>query len=409
MAIISVKKAHATIRRSIKKTGFEEILLKEISGRTLAKNILACFPQPRFDNSAMDGFTVRAEDTIKADNNSPIKLSLKGVIAAGETADFEIFSGECSQIMTGAKIPIGANAVIKVEDTSGFQTKDSVKIFSEVKVGENIRYQGEEISTGDTIIEAGTLLGPGEVGILASFGFNNIEVHRKPKISIFATGDELVEPGLQLEDGQIYNSNLPIFKELSQKMGADIINTEILKDDKDSLTSFLSNSLKNSNLIVSSGGVSMGKHDYVRDVFLELGVKEHFWRVAQKPGGPFFFGTKNDVMIFGLPGNPVSSFICFMEYVWPAYKLMSGQNSMKKIIAVLDRSFPCDEFKHRFLTGVVREHQGELIATPSKKLGSHMLSSFLGSNAIIEAPPGQSSLDPGEPVTVSLLPWCDLH
>ena len=405
----SVKEAHATIRRNIKKTGFEKIHLKQTSGRTLAKNLLACFPQPRFDNSAMDGFAVRAEDTLEADNNFPAKLFLKGVIAAGETPTFEILAGECCQIMTGAKIPIGANAVVKVEDTSGFKTKDVVEIFSEAKVGKNIRYEGEEISNGDTLLDAGTLLGPGELGIAASFGYNEIEVYRKPKISIFATGDELVEPGMRLEDGQIYNSNLHIFEELSQKMGADIINAEILKDDKDSLITFLSNSLKNSHLIVSSGGVSMGKHDYVRDALLELGVKEHFWRVAQKPGGPFFFGTKKDVMIFVLPGNPVSSFICFMEYVWPSCELMSGRNPMKKITAILDHSFPRDGFKHRFLTGVVREHQGELIASPSKKIGSHMLSSFLGSNAIIEAPPGKSSLGPGAPVLVSLLPWCDLY
>ena len=152
----------------------------------------------------------------------------------------------------------------------------------------------------------------------------------------------------------------------------------------------------------------MGKHDYVRDVFLEIGVEEHFWRVAQKPGGPFFFGTGGGTLIFGLPGNPVSSFICFMEYVWPVCELMSGLKPAEKVTATLETSFPREPIKHRFLPGTIRADKGRLKASPTEKLGSHMFSSSIGANALLEAAPGKSPLEPGAHVSARPLPWCGL-
>ena len=266
----------------------------------------------------------------------------------------------------------------------------------------------EEIEKGKTLLEPGTRLGAGEIGVAATFGYGEIEAYLYPRVALFATGDELIEPGKVLGNGQIYNSNLHVFAELSKRVGAEISEREVLKDNRESLKSFLKGTLGSSDLIVSSGGVSMGRHDYVRDVFLELGVKEHFWRVAQKPGGPFFFGTAGETLIFGLPGNPVSSFICFMEYVWPVCELMSGLNPAEKVTAKLEISFPREPVKHRFLPGTVRETEGRLNALPTEKLGSHMFSSSIGANAILEAAPGESNLGPGEPVLARLLPWCSL-
>ncbi len=409
MAVISVQEAQATIRRSVRVAESENVSLTEVCGRVLAREIKASFPQPRFDNTAMDGFAVRAADTEGANRDSPVLLVLKGVIPAGGKVDFEIGHGECCQIMTGAPMPSGADAVVKVEDTSGFETTESVEIFAAVEEGENVRYSGEEISEGEILLEAGTRLGAGEIGVAATFGYGEVVVYRRPRIALFATGDELIEPGLALGDGQIYNSNLHVFAELSDRVGAEITDREVLKDNRDSLISFLKGALAGSDLIVSSGGVSMGRHDYVRDVFLELGVEEHFWRVAQKPGGPFFFGTTDETLIFGLPGNPVSSFICFMEYVWPACELMSGLAPAKKVTAILETPFPREPVKHRFLTGNVRQKDGRLTASATDKLGSHMFSSSIGANAVLEAAPGKSPLEPGAPVEARLLPWSNLR
>lgn len=405
MAVISVSEAQATIRRFVRDTGAEEIPLTEASGRVLAREISASFPQPRFDNTAMDGFAVRAADTSEANKDLPARLALKGGIPAGGMADFEIGEGECCQIMTGAPMPHGADAVVKVEDSSGFGETGAVEILSEVRTGENVRYRGEEIAEGETLLEAGTYLGAGEIGVAATFGYGEIDVYRRPRVSIFATGDELVEPGTELGDGQIYNSNLHVFAELSEQVRAEVSVRKVLKDNRESLKAFLKDALGGSDLIVSSGGVSMGKHDYVRDVFLELGVAEHFWRVAQKPGRPFFFGTAGDTLIFGLPGNPVSSFICFMEYVWPACELMMGMEPSKKVTATLDSPFPREGAKHRFLLGHVKIEDGALRATPSGKLGSHMFTSAVGANAILDSAPGPEPLSTGQQITGRLLPW----
>ncbi len=409
MALISVQEARATIHHFVQVAESEEIPLGELSGRVNANEVVATFPQPRFNNTAMDGFALKAADIMEASQNSPVRLALKGTIPAGGTSDFEIGHGECCQIMTGAPMPAGADAVVKVEDTSGFETTENVEIFAVVEEGQNVRYSGEEVSKGQILIEPGKRLGAGEIGVAATFGYDRIEVYGQPRVALFATGDELIEPGISLGDGQIYNSNLYVFAELSNRVGAEVSAREVLKDNRESLKLFLKKVIGECDLVISSGGVSMGRHDYVRDVFLDMGVEEHFWRVAQKPGGPFFFGTANETLIFGLPGNPVSSFICFMEYVWPVCELISGLKPAEKVTATLETSFPREPVKHRFLPGTIIEDEGQLKASPTEKLGSHMFSSSLGANAILEVAPGKSPLEPGAQLSARLLPWCGLE
>ena len=178
-----------------------------------------------------------------------------------------------------------------------------------------------------------------ELGTIATFGYGELYVSRKPRVSVFATGNELIEPGNSLGKGQIYNSNLHVFKDLIKKAGAKIEMNEVVQDDKNSLKIFLLKALKNSDVVISSGGISMGRYDYVRDVLIELGVEEHFWKVAQKPGKPLFFGTKEKKIIFGLPGNPVSSFIGFMEWVWPVLRDIMGENLERLFMEYLRSPF----------------------------------------------------------------------
>ncbi len=403
--MISFQKAKSIINKNLYILERENVNLENSAGRILSKDVVASFPSPRFNNSAMDGFAVRAIDTIHASEKTPSELKIVDVSSAGSPSEITIGEGECIQCMTGAEIPKGADAIIMVEDTSGFSNNDQVKIMNSASSGAHIRKRGEEINEGDILIKKGTLITANELGTCATFGYGVLSVSKKPRVSIFGTGNELVEPGQKLGKGQIYNSNLYVFTDLVEKAGGLIKMKEVIKDDKDSLKSFLSQALEESDVIISSGGVSMGRYDYVRDVFIELGVKEHFWKVAQKPGKPLFFGTKENKLIFGLPGNPVSSYIGFMEWVWPVIKSLMGENIERPLNGKLEEVFPREKTKHRFLFGKAKYKNGVLMCRPTNRLGSHMLTSALGANCILGSESGDGPLKPGDLIKINLLPW----
>jgi len=408
--MISVNKAKTIIGDNIKYLGFETILLKNAGNRVNAQDITATFPMPLFNNSAMDGFAVRAVDTKGAKKTSPIKLIMVGVSSAGIPSKIILKPGQCIQCMTGGKIPKGADSIVIVENSSGFSNSKTVEIFKEAKIGNHIRKKGEEIKQGDVIISKNTCVTPNEIGALATFGYKKISVTIRPKVAIFVTGNELVEPGDKIKLGQIYNSNLYILVELAKKSGVEIVMMETIKDDKNSLSKSLSKALKTCNIIISSGGISMGRFDYVREVYNKLGVNEHFWKVAQKPGKPLFFGTVESTLIFGLPGNPVSSFICFIEYVYPVMQELQRKKINFKHYAILTESFPAENNKHRYLFGRSWiNSDGKILCAPSSKSGSHMITSSLESNCILESPPKNKNLKPGDKITINLLNWRNIE
>ncbi|MGY8780232.1 MAG: molybdopterin molybdotransferase MoeA [Fidelibacterota bacterium] len=403
--MISYQEAKVSIEKHLFEMDVEKISLKNVGNHILAQNICAISPSPLFDNSAMDGFAVCALDTKGASKDTPITLKNIDVSAAGTPSSVELKSGECIQCMTGAKIPEGADAIVMVEDSSGFINNDTVQIYKVTVPGKHIRRMGEEIKEGDLLIPKGTRISPSEIGAIATIGMAEVLVSQKPKIAIFGTGNELVEPGNSLKDGQIYNSNLFIFAELAEQAGAEILFSHVIKDDKDSLKEFLSKALETCDIIISSGGVSMGKYDYIREVFMDLGVSEHFWKVAQKPGKPLFFGTGHGTLIFGLPGNPVSSYIGFMEWVWPVLERLMGETKSKPIRGILTKPFPREKGKQRFLFGTAWIEEGQLLCKPAIKVGSHMLTSSLKSNCILSAEAGNQPLEIGDNIIVKILPW----
>ena len=403
--MISVNDAQSIIQKNIFELKSESVDLSSSSGKILSNNIKAKFPSPSFDNSAMDGFAVRSSDTFGATRTSTVSLKNIDESSAGSPSDLILKKGECIQCMTGAKIPKGADAIIMVEDTSGFSNDKNVQIMIEVKRGQHIRKMGEEINEGDILIEKGTIITTSEIGVCASFGYSELAVSKKPKVAIFATGNELIEPGKDLKEGEIYNSNLFLFADLVKKAGSKILMRNVINDDKSSLKSFLLEALETCDVIISSGGVSMGRYDYVREVFIDLGVKEHFWKVAQKPGKPFFFGTNNQSLIFGLPGNPVSSYIGFMIWVWPVLKQLMGSLKDDSTKGILSEPFPLEKFKQRYLFGQSWIENGELRCKASTKIGSHMLSSALEANCILSATKGEGFLKPGDFIDVTMLPW----
>ena len=403
--MISFQEAKSIISHNTFELESERVYLTLAGNRVLGQDVVASFPSPQFDNSAMDGFAVRSRDTKGASPENPVTLTMVSISSAGTPSNVSLNPGECIQCMTGAKIPDGADAIIMVEDSSGFSDSSTVQIMIETFPGKHIRKMGEEIKKGEILIQKGTTATPSEIGTCATFGYGELVVSKKPKIAIFGTGDELVEPGKNLGEGQIYNSNLYVFKELVDRAGGEVVMQDVIKDDKDSLREFLSRALETCDVIISSGGVSMGRYDYVRDVFIELGVIEHFWKVAQKPGKPLFFGTGNSTLIFGLPGNPVSSYIGFMEWVWPVLETMMGKKESKKVTGILKKPFPREKVKYRFLFGDAWIDNGQLVCQPSTKVGSHMLSSSLQANCILGTMPGDNPLQPGEPIEVNMLPW----
>ncbi len=403
--MITTTTARRIIEEKIPAPGTESVPLTESSGRILAREIKAPFPMPRFTNSAMDGFAVRAVDTADATNDSPVRLALVGSVPAGSPAEFTIETGACAQCMTGAPLPVGADAVVMVENTSGFKAGKEVAIFKPVTAGQNVRRQGEEIRAGERLLLPGQKIGPAEMGVMATFGIGSVPVYRQPRITLYATGDELVEPGQPLKPGKIYNSNLYLLADLIRKVGAKVALQAVIRDDPTELKSFLTGALETSDIIISSGGISMGKYDYVRRVLLDLEVEQHFWKVAQKPGKPLFFGTAGETLIFGLPGNPISLFIGFMEYIWPTIEQGMGARTGDLIEATLTETFPREPKKVRFLFGKARIENGKIYCAPAAKRGSHMLTSALEANCILRAEPGDSPLQPGDTVFIRLLPW----
>ena len=403
--MISVKEAKSIIQEKFFHLESEVVPLEKSNGRILHEDIIAKFSSPRFNNSAMDGFAVRSSDTIGASKQTPISLKNIGISSAGVPSDLVINKGECIQCMTGAKIPSGSDAVIMVEDTDGFSDNDNVQVMIEAQPGKHIRVKGEEINKGDILIPNRTPITASEIGICATFGYGELNVSKKPKIAIFGTGNELVEPGNNLNEGEIYNSNLYVFSDIVGNVGGKILMQDVLKDNKKNLKSFLSEALESCDVVISSGGVSMGRFDYVRDVFIELGVEEHFWKVAQKPGKPLFFGSGNKTLIFGLPGNPVSSYIGFMVWVWPILNEMMGGNTLNPIQGELIESFPVENIKYRYLFGQAWIENGKILCKPSRKIGSHMLTSSLDANCILGAEPSDKKLNPGDSILVNLLPW----
>jgi molybdopterin molybdotransferase len=287
----------------------EMVQLDDAAGRVLATNLASKVDDPRFDNSAMDGWAVRAADC-KAEDTS---LSIVGTSKAGGEAPPQIGSGEACRIMTGAPVPKGADAIVMVEDSE--EVGDSVRILGPARPG-YIRKRAENLRVGQEALEKGTHLGPAEISLAATMGHGEIEAVVRPKVAVISTGDELVPPGVELSDGQIHESNSFGVAVLIERMGGQAVRYDAVHDTIDGLRETLDSAASECDAILTSGGVSMGEWDFVRRLMEEEG-KLAFWRVKIRPGGPPLFGTWNGTPLFGLPGNPVSSHVVFISLVAP--------------------------------------------------------------------------------------------
>ncbi|MBI4437081.1 MAG: molybdopterin molybdotransferase MoeA [Candidatus Omnitrophica bacterium] len=397
--MISVDEALKQVREFVMPLEAIERPLSESVGYALAETIVAATPLPPFDNSAMDGYAIQTEDVARANPENPVWLRLIGEVPAGSSFERPIHSGEAVRIMTGAPVPSTADAVVKLEEAR--LRREQVEIHEPVPRGKHIRRKGEDVTVGETVLEKGTTIRLQHLGLLASLGRKGIKVYRGPSVSFLTTGSELVEVGEALPPGKIHNTNGLILQKLLEGLGITPRNLGTVQDDPERLKTLIQKSAT-SDLLLISGGVSVGKYDYVKEVLQELGMKTFFWRVAIKPGQPILFGRLNHRWVFGLPGNPISCVVCFLLFVKPAIQRMMGtQNPQHPIVhAILQKGISKSDGRRHYLTAILREENRHFVITPTGKQGSGMLASLAQANAFIVVPEERNSLETGELVDV---------
>src|SRR5918998_3892114 len=388
--------ARATISRYLRRLPAEQISLREAPWRVLSTDLVAAEDQPPFPAATMDGYAVVADDP------SPWR-EIVGRQSAGYVADLEVGVGTAAWITTGAPVPSGATAVVPVEATE--LADDHVIIHQEqVAPGENIRPVGVDLAKGSAVLQRGSLLGAAEMGLLAGLGVDPVEVVRRPRVSVLSTGNELVEPGETPGPGQIRDANRFSLIAALQEAGADVVWAGRGPDDADALRSSLIERIAESDVVITSGGVSMGDLDLVKPLLSEL-AEVHIRRVFMKPGKPFNFATSGDTLIFSLPGNPVSALVGFEVFIRPALRTMLGATEIDRPRARvrLDHSVqPTDRIE--FQRGIVRvDSEGQLKASTTGPQASSRLASLVGANALIAVPPGDDPLRAGSHVEAILI------
>ncbi len=398
---ISVKEAIDLILKNSQVLPTEKVFISETENRVIAEDIIASYNIPPYDNSAMDGYALNYEDTLNASKDNPAKLKVIGVLSAGAISDTVLKKGEAVKIMTGAKIPEGANCVARKEITK--EDSGYVYIFEKLTYGYDIRKSGEDIKKDEIVIKKFSNITPAVAGLLASFGRSYIKVIRKPVISVLITGDEIVDIDEELTEGKIRNSNGFTLRSLLNKEGIKSFFTEIVKDSREILQEKLESSL-NSDIILSTGGVSMGDYDFVKDIIIELGFEPIFWRVRVKPGKPLFFAKKGKTLFFGIPGNPVSTMSSFYNFILPSIRKMSGETNLflRKFKAVLQADIKRKDTRCEFIRGILSVNNGKFEVVPTGAQGSGILSSMKKGNCFIIVDEGEPLVKKGDTVTVAV-------
>ena len=377
--------------------------LDEAEGGVLAEDVLADTPLPPFDNSAMDGYAVRAADLAGATAEAPVRLPVRGEIAAGDTGSYRVEPGSCLRIMTGALLPSGADAVVPVEQTDGGTT---VAAFSRaVSPGESLRRQGDDVPAGARLLESGTPVGSVQLALLAGSGHATALVRPRPRVAVVATGNELAEPGTPLVPGQIWESNSYLLAAAARQAGA-VATRHRLPDDPDAVLARLEQLLPEADLLITSGGVSMGgEHDVVKAALSKLGTVT-FRKVAMQPGMPQGFGVLGPERqpLFTLPGNPVSAYVSFLLFVRPALDALRDLPALRQrvLTAALTDDVRSPEGRRSYLRGVLDDTQ-ETVA-PLTGQSSHQLGALAQANALIIVPEPVTRIGAGQPVDVMVLP-----
>ena len=399
MEYLSVAAAQHCVLESVAAFGAEQVKLEQSLGRVLAEEVRANRDQPPYDISAMDGYALRSADL----GAIPATLEIIEDIKAGDMPTKTLAPGQCARIMTGAPMPQGADAVIRVEDTEA-KPDNRVQINQAVKPGNDIRRLGENMRNGEVVLTPGTAITPGVIGVLATVKRAQVQVYRRPRVAILSTGNELEGLDEPVDPNKIPNSNSYALMGQVQALGIEPVLLGIARDDPDELARYLKRGLEYDVLLVS-GGTSVGVHDYVRPTIEALGAQMLFWRVSMKPGHPVAFGKVGEKVIFGLPGNPVSSMVCFEEFVVPALRCMMGhaRTHRRTIEARLTHNVKHQPGRTEFIRVLLAKEEGGYTATSTGAQGSGMLLSMARADGLAVVPAECNGLTAGSTVAVQLL------
>lgn len=398
--MLTVDEARDRVLGSVAAVKPTDLPLIDAAGFVLASDVAAPHDLQRFDNSSMDGFAVRSEEVSGASGGDPVVLTLVGEIRAGGSGG-GVGPGEAMRIMTGAPLPPGADAIAPIEVAE--ESDGKVIVRSSISAGRYVRRAGEDVRAGDRILAAGVELGAGELAMLASLGVSPVPVHRTPRVAALVTGDELVAPEATPGPGQIRDSNSVALRALIEEAGAKVVRFETIPDDRGATLEILSRAAELSDLIVSAGGVSVGRYDYVKEAVEELGHID-LWRVAMQPGKPLVVGEVASTPFIGLPGNPVSVHVGFEQFVRPAIRKMRGCRSLlrPRITARLTESLKKPAGRLHLVRVALEQNPDGWAARPTGPQGSHIQSSLLEADGLAVFEREETFLEAGAEVTVEV-------
>lgn len=382
------------------------VALTEALGRTVAEDLHAAEPVPPFTNSAMDGFAFQSVQRMES-----LRLRVCGELLAGQVPTRPVEAGQALRIMTGAPLPEGADTVVPLELTR--VSGEWIELLKPVRPGANVRLAGEDISRGGLVVAAGTTLRPGEIGVLASVGLAQVPVFPRARVAVITTGDELVDCAQVPGPGQIRDANLPALCAQIEAFGAEARPFARVPDRPEAMEAALREALESADVILTTGGVSVGDCDFVKPVLEALGAEPVFWRVAQKPGGPLGFWMLNGKPVFGIPGNPVAAMLMVEEYVRPALRKMMGYRHLfrPERVGLLDKAWSKGgpDGRVHFLRVALREEGGALHATLTGPQGAGILSSMLRANALALISEDETAIKAGGPVRLHLTELAEDH
>ena len=391
--MIGIDEARERVLAAVRPLPSELSPLDDTLGRVLATDVASAGPLPPWDNSAMDGFAV---GTLEAG-----ELPVVGEARAGAPFGGSLGAGQAARISTGAPVPEGTLAVVPVELA---ELRDGRVLVPASQPRANIRGAGEDLREGEVVLRSGATVGAAELAVLAAVGQAQVDVARRPRVAVLATGDELVEPGEPLRPGQIRNSNTRALRAQALAAGAEVVGAERVPDGFEPTCDALARALEHADVVCVSGGVSVGPHDHVKPALAALGAEEIFWRVRLKPGKPTWFGRRGDALVFGLPGNPVSAMVTFHLFARPALRALQGADPGEtRVEAVLDSEVPRNESRDEVLRCRLTARDDGWHVEPTRQQGSHVLSSMVGAGALALIHAGEGSVAAGERVPAELL------
>jgi molybdopterin molybdotransferase len=402
-----VRDASGRILHGIRPLGIEQVALRDALGRVLAEDVLSPIEHPPWDNSSMDGYAVRAVDIARASADAPVSLPVLETVRAGQRPTQALSANTAIRIMTGAPVPEGADTVIRVEDTDGGESRVSIRDARDSR--RNVRPRGEDLVVGALAVATGTTLEPAHIGVLASVGAARVSVHRRPRVAVLASGDELVdlnEFDAVRRGDRIVSSNSYTLTASVRAAGGDVVDLGLVADNPDSYREHLARAA-GCDLLITSGGVSVGAYDFTKDVLKSMGAELHLWRILMRPGAPLGFGMLGEMPWLGLPGNPVSAMVTFELFARPVIRRLRGETQIfRRAIDVRTREdLSIAAPLTHFMRGIIEWEHGMAWARLTGPQGSGVLTSMARANALIIVPPDRTVVKAGE--TLRALPLGD--